>query len=254
MDEAKDIPFTLEKEQETTVEPVVEEKTTEAKEAKEAEWDKQRQQLDQERANAEKARNEALAARTETNNIREKLESIETKLADKEKTITDEKNRLDNLDPDLVDKSVIRNIETLNRQLQEVRAEVATHKDKVRVYEQKEAQQEQVRVHTQAVEEVLGACDDEFGAKYRNEAKVLADSLVDSGKERQPTSQFAGYRLMKKCYAEVVKKHVPKEKPKPPTSDSGLGGLSPANIDTVKTGSMSEVLADMKKDDGWKHR
>lgn len=233
-------------------------KEKEVKETNEQDWDKTKQELDQERANAKKAKEEALQAKAEADLYREQLASVQTKLEEKEQSLIDRqqqaKDELDRLDPDLVDRSVIANINKLHAELVKTQKQLSANEKKIAQYEQKEAQTVAEQQRQEAVNSILDKCDKEFNPKYRNKALELADTLVDSGKEKRPTDRLEGYFLMKKCYQQLADEEASKAKETTaPPLDSGNGGIG-FNDDSLKTGSLGDILADMKKTGDWKRR
>lgn len=106
--------------------------------------------------------------------------------------------------------------------------------------------------HQQTVGEIYTACDEEFGAQFRNDAIKRADQLVADGAVDKPVTPVQGVKLMRQCYADVAAQAKPKDEPKKKTvpTDTGLRGLSVTDLEDseeFKTGTLDEVAADMGK-------
>ena len=219
-------------------------------------WDEHKQKLDQAESVATKAKleTEEYAEALEESNA--KLAEMQAKLEANQKTVQTKKDELAAMDSQYVDKGVVSNIHRLEESNTRLETQAKKQEEKIT----KAESIEQARQDSLAVEgmkqEILKDCDKEFGSKYRNDAYKLADSLVDSGKEKQPKTQYAGYQLMRKCYKQVKDEAEAKEKKEKEkdsvTTDSGSGGISHTKTKR-KSGTMQEVLADMKKDTSWKN-
>lgn len=227
----------------------------------EKKWDEQKQRIDQAEAAAKvlgtKAEGLAVAneqMQTELAESRDQMTALEAKVAESARNVQAEADALDDMDADVTDKAVIRNLNklqvqnaALQKQLTEQSSKYEKLEEKASAYEQNEQQRQNARHKDQVTERILTPLDDEFGAKHRNAAMKMADRLVDTGQESQPQDAIAGMTLMRKCYKEVSKVKEPKESV---PSDSGGGGIQKGG--SRKTGSRAEVLADMKKDKSWK--
>ena len=220
-----------------------------AKEEESNKWDAERQRADQAESVATKAREEATAYAEAYEESQTKIAELQSKLNTLEKTQQDKRDELAQMDGDIVDKGVIANIQRMEARHKKLSDDLEQLNLKAKAYEEAEQKRTLKANKEAAKEEILSSCDEEFGSKYRNEAYKVADEWVDSGKEIQPTTQFAAYKLMRKAYQEAKSKAEAKEKKTVPT-DSGSGGIS-HKTSTRKTGSMKDVLADMKKDKSW---
>jgi len=209
-------------------------------------WDEMRQQVDQAESVAKKARDEAetlSAAYTEAQTEIEKLKSVN---AERQQAIDAKKSELDQMDPDLVDKGVIKNIEKMQKRLDESEKRAEQLELKAKAYEEAETKRTAEARKAETREKILAPLDVEFGAKFRNKALKLADDLVDSNKEKQPTDPIDAMILLRKCYQQVSTE----KKKSSVATDSGASGVShqPAKR---KTGSVDEVFDDMLKDKTW---
>jgi|GEM_PF-1123608 uncharacterized protein YhaN len=217
-----------------------------------------KQQADQERANARRARAALDEAQTENEQLAERLETTQAELAQmrtqlQEQLTATEFKQLADLDPDSTDvPDLVKAFQALTpkvRKLEEENAKMAAFIAEQRTRAQTTAQTE---ARQQREEELYGACDEEFGAQFRNEAIKLADSWVEDHQVDPPKTWVQGYRLMRKAYAEAAGKHKPGAAPakKHVPTDTGLRGLSVTEIedsDEFKPGTLDEVRADMAK-------
>lgn len=231
-------------------------KETEAKEAETKKWDEHKQKLDQAESVANKARLEAQENAEQLEQAQGQLAEMQEKLKANQQKVQDKKDDLAEMDSQYVDKGVIANIHRLEESNRKLEERCKKYEEKISTIENGEQQRQDTLAVEKMKQEILSDCDKEFGSKYRNDAYKLADSLVDSGKEKQPKTQYAGYRLMRKCYTQVkdeaeAKEKAEKEKANPTPTDSGSGGISHTSASKRKSGTMKEVLADMKKDKSW---
>lgn len=101
------------------------------------------------------------------------------------------------------------------------------------------------------VDEILDACDEEFGAEFRRGAEALADDMVANCEVDRPRTPVQGLRLMRKAYAEVAARHAPRTNTKKTVpTDTGLRGLSVTDLDDsdeFKSGTLDEVVADVAR-------
>lgn len=229
----------------------VEEKTK-AEESKK--WDEQKQKLDQAEANTSKAKLQTEEYAEALGEKETQLAEMQAKLDTNQKTVETKKDQLAEMDSQFVDKGVVSNIHRLEESNKKQAERIAKQEEKIAKAETIEQQRQDALMVEGMKQEILKDCDKEFGSKYRNDAYKLADSLVDNGKEKQPKTQYQGSILMRKCYKQIkdeaeAKVKAEEEKKKVPT-DSGSGGISHTKT-TRKSGTMQEVLADMKKDTSW---
>jgi len=247
--------------------------------ADQTEYTYTQQQIDQERANARKAREEltSLTELYETTN--ERAETLEKELAEmrqsqeREKSQLEaerqaEQDKLDDMDPDLVDPKVINNIRAIEKRLEKQRNDFQQEKSellgkitelsqKASEYENERAELQQKQQHDKTVESVLNRVEASLKrqkvttpGQYRTEAIKLADDLVDKGEVKKPNDVVAAIDLMEDCYLKVISKH---QKKKGVSVDGGTSGASPASgKKEKKTGSLDDVAADMLKDKSWK--
>ena len=241
-------------EPEKTKEELEAEEKTKAEESQKK-WDEQKQKIDQAESVANKAKlqTEEYAEALEESNA--KLAEMQAKLDANEQATQTKKDELAAMDSQYVDKGVVANIQRQEVSNKNQAEKIAKLEEKITKAESIEQERQDTRAVEGMKQEILKDCDKEFGSKYRNDAYKLADSLVDNGKEKQPKTQYAGSKLMRKCYKQVkdeaeAKVKAEEDKNKVPT-DSGSGGISHTKTKR-KSGTMTEVLADMKKDTSWK--
>ena len=250
-----------------------------AGETKDKEWDRHRQELDIERANARKAREELSAvselydsANDRVTNLESQLEQLKTSNDQERERLQmerqDEQNKLDDMDPELVDEKVIKNIQAIEKRISSQRQEfvkreetlMAQIKDlsqKTSQYEQEKAAAQRKTEQDRAIESVLNEVEDSLKTlhdvdtpgQYRTEAMKIADDLVDKGERKRPGNILDGIKLMRECYVKVISQH---QKKKGVSVDGGKSGVtSGVKVSSRKTGSLDEVAADMLKDKSW---
>jgi hypothetical protein len=246
---------------------------------KDKEWDRHRQELDIERANARKAREELSAvselydsASDRVNNLESQLEQLKTSNDQERARLKteqqNEQDKLDEMDPEIVDEKVIRNIKAIEKRLLSQSQEFAKREEtlmgqikdlsqKTSRYEQEKAEAKQRSEHEKAVESVLNEVEDSLKdlhgvgtpGQYRTEAMKIADDLVDKGERKRPGNILEGIKLMRECYVKVISAH---QKKKSVSVDGGKSGVTPGvKAGQRKTGSLDEVAADMLKDKSW---
>jgi len=234
-----------------TVEKEVE--TTETKEAEvQAKWDKERQRADQAESVVAKARTEVQQYAAAMDGMKAQLAEANSKFEASQKETQAKKDELLQMDTALVDQNVIGNLEKLEARDRANAQKLEEMSKKLSTYEADRTERIRQDSINEARESVLSQCDEEFSPKYRTEALKIADDLVDTGKAKRPADKFEGYLLMKKCYIQVSEKETSSKKAAVAV-DTGKGGAPSIKKDTRKSGSMKEVLADMKKDQSWRN-
>lgn len=240
------------------------------------EYTRDKQMADQERANARKAREETQVAQDAFEEASERATKLERELvglkaandAEKQKLHT-QQQKLEDMDPDLVDAKVIKNIQQLEQRLRdqdslfqqqksELLGQLKELSGKAQTYEQERQTAMERERHDKTVEGVLSTVEKSLkrhgiaGAeKYRTEALKLADELVDSGQAERPNDPFSAVDFMEDCYLKVKDKYD-KGKSKTVSVDTGKSGVGPVAKTKRKTGSLDEIAADMLNDKSWK--
>ncbi len=237
-------------------------KTEEQEKEKQEEWDKEKQRADQAEANVKKLTEEKVelterfdevsgtltSVQEQSDSLTAKLEGLESELADAKTIKADQ----DKLDPDLVDPSVVKKIETLEAQRtadQEVQTELKAQieelqETKTRFEAAEEASKEQVAKDSRR-EKILSKMDERYGAKYRNDAVKLAQEKVEkNGKAPIDTEDIIF--LVEDCYKEVLEKALKGKKDEPIIPvDSGAGSLS-FKEGEIPEGTLNEVWPKLK--------
>ena len=228
-----------EKEAEQQAKEAEQEKTKkEAEEKKNTDyWRQQAQQNDanarRERQVREENEKAALVSKAQLTQATEKLAELEQKV--------EQQAQFQKMDKDVVDPAVASNIETLQKQVEDLSGEFNKQQAKIVQYEQLEIRREQDKQYDQAVESICKPLDDKYGQKYRSEARALADKAVDDGDEKKPQTTLEAYLLHEKYYKQLSEKKPVK---KSTSTDTGK--------DTVlvkgrkDSGDFKEVLQEMK--------
>lgn len=225
--------------------------------ADETAYTKEKQQLDFEKANARRAREE-LATMTEAyEESLNQAEQLKKELENIRSAKTKEENKLEEMDDDLVDEKVKKNIHLLEQRLEAKSQLLDKAVEKIELYEQKIQQDEQQKKNDQIKESVLSAVEkqlEKFGtkgaAKYRNEANKLADELVDTGVRKQPKTYTEAIDLMTDCYLQI--KNQKEQKKKSVSVDTGKGGTGAGEKKSgIKAGTLDSVASQMLTDRSW---
>jgi DNA repair exonuclease SbcCD ATPase subunit len=209
------------------------------------------QDLEMERGNTKRARNEADAAQQAYDQAQSEIEALKTQLSAK----AEEKKVLEEMDPDLVDKSVQGNIRTLAAENEELKSRLAQLENIANQYAQTEQQRKADADKQEARESILRPLDEEFGSQHRNKAIKLADQWIADGKEAQPAGSPAvaaiqARDLMRKAYKEVTT-----EAKASIATDTGSAGAGHTDESQIKEGSFDDVLAQMQKNpSSWKKK
>jgi len=207
-------------------------------------WSKEKQRADQAEANYKK-----LVA--EKDEIYSKLSQKDEKLAKLEQRLEDlaESQEVpveDLLDPDLVDAKTIKTVSKMAKQIREQRKSIDKLTKLANDFQDKARKQDAKSEKEKTIEKILKPLDKEFGAKFRNSARKLADSLVDEGKEKQPKDVIEAMTLMRQCYRTVKAEAEEKEKKKVVQTDSGSSSVGFGDS-IPKSGGRKEILAEMRK-------
>jgi len=226
-----------------------EKKEQEGEKVDKAEWDKARQEVEQVKANYEKEKQQREAIETENATIATQLEETQLQIEElKNQIAVKEEGKSDiELDPDLVDKNVIKSITQMKSQLKAANDELKELKSYAEKHKQAEEQREAKTREDRIVNKMCDALDGKFNPKYRNDAIALAKRLVEERKEKPVQDGVDAMILMEKCYKQLSEAEKPKDEV--PT-DTGDGGITPP-ASSRKPGTVEEVLADMKENKEW---
>ena len=177
-----------------------EEEKVETTEEPKPEWDKTRQQIDQLSSNLKGALNDNKTLKDGITELNEKLNTLEQSL----KVNQTPKVEIAELDPMRAD---VPDVVNQNRQLadyiQKQNERIKTLEALGAEFKEREQKREAEQQQKSTIERILKPLDERYGAKYRNDAKKLADEKVDSGQVPQPKDSLEARDLLEQCYQEV---------------------------------------------------
>jgi len=228
------------------------EKNTEKQQAEEKvkvddeKWSKEKQRADQLEANYRKLATERDEIVSQLSTRDEKVALLEKKLeelADAKDVSVEEL-----LDPDLVDAKTIKAVTKMAKQIKEQEKAIKQLTKLADDFKEKDKQSTAKSEKERIIEKILQPLDEEFGAKYRNAARKLADDLVDAGKHLQPKDAIDAMVFMRQCYKDVIREAEEKEKKEKKSTRTDSGSSSVSFDDTIsKSGSRREILAEIRK-------
>ncbi len=244
-----------EKEEET------EEKEEEEKSEEKDKWDKDKQMIEFERANARRAREELSTIQTAYSQANEQLNQLKQEITSLKHEKKEEANKLEDMDEDMVDKAVSKNIRLIENRLREKEKQVDDILKKISQYEESQAENQRKESNEQAKQAVFRTTEKTLAragiknmAKYRSAANELANHLVDIGQVIQPQNFEEAVDLMADCYLKVKERAEKKIKKKGSVSvDTGKGGVGGTRKKEtgIKPGKLKDVKAQMLKDRSW---
>jgi hypothetical protein len=213
---------------------------------KKPEWDKERQRADQAEANSRKTAAKLSATELKTNQLEQTVAELQGKL----QTIEDVKGLdLSAINPDDADiPDVVRNQAKVVQALEKTQAKLSALEQKAASYEQNELQSRQVRERESVIEKIMNPLDKEFGAKYRNEARKLAEAEVEE-RGYAPNGELECYQMLRRHYETLKTKGVESASKETP-SDNGRGGSKSSFGDSIKPGTVDDVMAQIRKGGG----
>ena len=222
---------------EETTEVVTEEKEDEK-------WSQEKQRADQAEANFRKLAKEKDELVSSISARDTKLAGLEQKLADlaEAQDVPVE----DLLDPDLVDAKTIKTVSKMAKQIRDQKKAIDNLTKLADDFQSKSKTQEAKSEKEKTIEKILTPLDKEFGAKFRNSARKMADKLVDDGKEDQPKDVIEAMTLMRQCYVTVKTEAEAKAAKKVVQTDNGSSSFS-LDASIPKSGTRREIMAQMKK-------
>lgn len=208
------------------------------------EWDKQRQRADQLEANLKKVLNDNTALSGTVRNYEDRIGQLEKVIQLNKQQMTDIKE-LDPLSADIPD--LVNQNKILISELKNTKDKLSTLEKLASDFQKERQSQQESEKKSAIIEKILKPLDEQYGAKFRNEAKKMADDLVDSGKVKQPEDAIDAFLLLAKCYQDVKNKVTSKEvKEKSVATDSGTGNIGYIP-DEKQEGTFEQVLSDMQK-------
>lgn len=209
---------------------------------KKPEWDKERQRADQAEANLRKTQ----ARQQETELKAQQLEKTVSELTNKMGQIESVKGLdLTDLDADKADvPDVVREYAKMRTALEEQTKEITALKQKAVQYETNAEKERQERDKEATIERITTPLDKKYGAKFRNEARKLAEDEVSS-RGYAPADPLEARDLLEKHYinlkaeAEKTKETIP--------SDNGRGGSKASFGDNITPGKIDDVMGQVRK-------
>jgi len=227
-------------------------------ESEKEKWNRDKQMIEFERGNARRAREELNTVSQAYQQATDQLEALK---AEVEELKTEKKTaKLEEMDPEMADEKVIKNIKLIENRLSEKEKAITEMSKKIADYEKQQEAQQRQTANEQAKLDVYTTVEDmfaDFGVKnavrFRNDAIKLADDLVDSGEKMQPTTFKQAVKLMKECYLQVKEKADKSSKKKTVSVDTGKGGTGSTgdNNTGIKPGPLKDVAAQMLKNRSW---
>lgn len=208
-----------------------------------------KQQAEQEQGNARRAKEAADAVTGEKAAVAKQLEEVTQQLQDT-KDAQESKEKFAAVDKDLTDPGVVQNLQQLQSQLEAQQESLNEQSRKISQYEDTERKKVAKAVKDESIEKICTKLDEDFGPKFRTEARKLADGWVDKGSEKQPADWFDAFLLMEKAYKKVSEKSKKTPDKKEEPTDKGVGGDASFDSDNVGTGSRNQVLQKLRK--SWK--
>jgi chromosome segregation ATPase len=209
---------------------------------KKPEWDKERQRADQAEANLRKTQ----ARQQETELRAQQLEKTVADLNNKMSQIESVKGlNLADLDADKADiPEVVKEYAKMRTALESQTKEIEALKQKAVRYETDAERQRQERDKEATIERILTPLDKKYGAKFRNEARRLAEKEVEArGYAPQDALEaremLEGYYVNLKAEAEKTKETIP--------SDNGRGGSKVSFGDNITPGKLDDVMGQIRK-------
>lgn len=225
-----------------------------------SEWDTEKQRADQAKANLDKAATERDAYADEIAQKEQKITELEDELKQKAADKGLDIEALDPMSADIAD--IVRQNKSVIKELDAAKTEIGELKNLAKNYQDERDLESAAKNKEATIEMILEPLDKKYGAKFRAEAKKLADEKIASGDIKQPGANvdrrteagrviatLEARDLMEGCYKELAdkdaKEKAAQEKVDVP-ADSGAGGVN-WQEDQHKAGSRAEVLADMRK-------
>jgi hypothetical protein len=227
----------------------VEEKVAveEPKTDKKPEWDPERQRADQAEANLRKTQ-----ARLNENDIKsQQLEKSVADLKGELEQINAVKGLgLKGIDADSADiPDVVKRQDQLVKGLEEATKEITALKQLATRYEADANQSAQKESQNKVMERIMTPLDEKYGAKYRNEAKKLAEKEVEE-RGSSPADSLECHQMLERHY--IALKDADKKEKVPSSGDNGRGGSGFTPGDGLTSGKLSDVMSQVRKKGGLK--
>jgi len=225
-------------------EKVNEEVRTEEKPA----YDKEKQQIEQDRASLAKQLAKTQRELTaEVTSSKEAIASIQSKLDAALNRAPGNTTEDTKLDPDIHGHELVDTIKSLKAELKKAGKDRAILQAHVESEKQAKANAEVKAAQEQAKEEVLEDLDEQFGAKYRNDAIAMANKELEETGADPPVSQMQAKKLLGKFYRKLKKQDDESAASKKTVRQDNLTGSISFGDDDIESGSLADVAAAMKK-------
>jgi len=209
----------------------------------EEKWNQERQELDQNHSVERKQwTSEKGAMQGQLSQAQDNVQSLKSQLD----TLKTEREQFKKLDPESADvPDVIARQERVIQELSDTKNELRTLQARASDIEKFEEARAAETQRKQTIDKICGPLDRDYGVKYRNDAKKMADDLVDSGQEKVE-DKFDAYMLLERCYKKLADGDKKPSKKGVPT-DNGRGGSTTKLTDPVKETTMAETISDFRK-------
>ncbi len=246
----------LEEEDKQAVEKKVE-KEEKVESGDDTAYSRHQQEIDQERGNTRRAREEVSTLTSAYEQSNTQINQLKAEIAEIREAKETETLKIETMDSDNADETVIKNIQLMDARLTAKEQEISAMSKKIDTYEKQQADAQAKSANEEAkasvyktVESTMAKLDVPGAAKYRNEATKLADELVDSGQRKQPKTFDEAIDLMTDCYLQVKKGQKAKDSV---SVDTGKGGTAASGKKAggIKPGKIEDVRAQMLKDQSW---
>lgn len=226
---------------------VEEQVVEETKKDTEPKWDKERQRADQAEANLRKQQAKLAETELKSQQMEKTVSELQAKLEQIESVGKLDFNDIDPNEADIPD--VVKEQVKMQKALKDAAAKLTALEQKASKYEMQAQEAEQERAREKAIEKIMKPLDDEFGSKFRNEARKLAEAEV-AERGYAPTDSLEAYQILRRHYNELSKKTEEKKKATP--SDSGRGGPGATFGDNISEGALDDVMGQIRKGGGLK--
>jgi chromosome segregation ATPase len=224
------------------MEAVKEKVVEEPKVDKKPEWDPERQRADQAEANLRKTQ-----ARLNENDVRsQQLEKTVSDLKGELEQINAVKGlNLGGIDANEADVSdVVKRQDKLVEGLEAATKEITALKQLASQYEADADKTAQKESQNKVMERIMTPLDDKYGAKYRNEAKKLAEKEVEE-RGSSPADSLECHQILEKHY--IALKEADKKEKLPASGDNGRGGSGFVPGEGLVDGTLKDVVGQIRK-------
>ncbi len=209
---------------------------------KESEWNKEKQRADQAEANLRKIQQERQAMEARLVDAQKKAETLEAKLSEFAKANDID---LDEIDQDITDPKVVKALKVMKQQIEAANSRAAELEKVKESYEASERNKQIELQIEKSKAEIIEDIEQEFPAKFRNEALKMADEVC-AKRGHSPADRYEAHKILRNCYKELAAKSKPAETKKTVPTDTGKGGGAIPE-ETLGTGSIRELAQKMKQ-------